>query len=70
MRFCFDAAMQGSIAEGARLEIVETAGRGQCIKCQFETPIASLYEPCPSCGSYEMRVTGGDAMRVKELEVE
>ena len=70
MRFCFDAAMQGSIAEGARLEIVETAGRGQCVKCQLETPIVALYEPCPSCGSYEIRVISGDAMRVRELEVE
>ena len=70
MRFCFGAAMQGSIAEGARLEIVETAGRGQCVQCQLEIPIAALYEPCPSCGSYEIRVTGGDEMRVKELEVE
>ncbi|MDH4216696.1 MAG: hydrogenase maturation nickel metallochaperone HypA [Gallionella sp.] len=70
MRFCFDAAMRGSIAEQALLEIVETAGRGQCVKCQLEVPVAALYEPCPSCGSYEVRVTGGNEMRVKELEVE
>ncbi len=70
MRFCFDAAMQGSIAAGARLEIVETAGRGRCVKCRLEIPVVALYEPCPNCGSYEVRVTGGDAMRVKELEVE
>lgn len=70
MRFCFDAVMRGSIAEQARLEIVETAGRGQCVKCSLEIPIAALYEPCPNCGSHEVRVTGGDGMRVKELEVE
>jgi len=70
MRFCFDAAMCGSIAEQARLEIIETAGRGQCVKCSLEIPITTLYEACPGCGSYEVRVTGGDEMRVKELEVE
>jgi len=70
MRFCFDAAMSGSIADQARLEIVETAGRGQCVKCQHEVPVAALYEPCPDCGSYEVRITGGNEMRVKELEVE
>ncbi|OFZ66463.1 MAG: hydrogenase maturation nickel metallochaperone HypA [Betaproteobacteria bacterium RBG_16_56_24] len=70
MRFCFDAAMRGSIAEQARLEVIETAGRGQCVKCSLEIPIAALYEACPSCGSYEIRVTGGDEMRIKELEVE
>jgi len=70
MQFCFDATMSGSIADQARLEIVETAGRGQCVKCQLEVPVAALYEPCPHCGSYEVRVTGGDEMRVRELEVE
>lgn len=70
MRFCFYAAMRGSIADQARLEIVETAGRGHCVKCRLDIPVAALYEPCPNCGSYEIRVTGGDAMRVKELEVE
>ena len=71
LRFGFDVVTRGSIAEQARLEIVETAGRGQCVKCSLEIfPITTLYEPCPSCGSYEVRVTGGDEMRVKELEVE
>lgn len=70
MRFCFDAVTSGSIAECARLEIIETAGQGRCEKCAENFPLAALYEPCPVCGSYEVRVTGGDAMRVKELEVE
>jgi hydrogenase nickel incorporation protein HypA/HybF len=70
MLFCFDAAIRGSIAENARLEIVETAGRGQCVQCRHEFPVAAVYEPCPNCGSYGVRVTGGDVMRVRELEVE
>jgi len=70
MRFCFDAVTSGSIAEGARLEIIETAGQGHCEKCAENFPLVALYEPCPVCGSYEVRVTGGDEMRVKELEVE
>lgn len=70
MRFCFDAAMQGSVAEGATLEIIETPGTGQCQQCGASMPISTLYEACASCGSYAVQVIGGDAMRVKELEVE
>lgn len=70
MRFCFDAAMTGSIAEGARLEIIETEGVGRCERCAFDMPLAALYDPCPNCGSYQIRVTSGDLMRVRELEVE
>ncbi len=70
MRFCFDAAMKGSLAEGARLDIVEMPGQGWCARCAREVTVVALYEPCPYCGDFQVRVTGGDAMRVKELEVE
>jgi len=70
MRFCFDAAMAGSLAEGARLEIVETPGQGRCGACGRDMPIESLYEACPHCGGYRISVTGGDAMRIMDLEVE
>lgn len=70
LRFGFDVVTRGSIAQHARLEIIEVAGQGQCGKCAHEMPLAALYEACPACGSYDVRVIGGDAMRVKELEVE
>ena len=70
MRFCFDVVSKGSIAEGAQLEIVETAGRGKCAQCGCEALVTELYEPCPECGCYALNVTGGDELRVKELEVE
>jgi len=70
MRFCFDAVMADSIAEGARLEIIETAGRGWCAQCARDVPLTASHEACPLCGGYPLRVTGGDALRVRELEVE
>jgi hydrogenase nickel incorporation protein HypA/HybF len=70
MRFCFDAAMAGSIAEQARLEIVEMPGQGHCDDCGRDMQIESLYEACPHCGGYRICVTGGDAMRIMDMEVE
>ena len=70
LRFGFDVVTRGSIAQQARLEIIETAGQGRCEKCDEVFPLPALYEACPKCGSYDVRVIGGDAMRVKELEVE
>jgi len=70
LRFGFDVVTRGSIAEQARLEIIETAGQGRCEKCEQNFPLAALYEACPECGSYDVKVTSGDGMRVKELEVE
>ncbi len=70
MRFCFDAVMAGGIAEGARLEIVETEGQGWCAQCACSVALAARYEACPHCGNYGVSMTGGDVMRVRELEVE
>ncbi|KAF0205284.1 MAG: hydrogenase nickel incorporation protein [Gallionellaceae bacterium] len=70
LRFCFDAVTRDTIAQNARLEIIEIPGQGRCMKCEAEVEVAALYEACPVCGSYQVKVTGGDAMRVKELEVE
>lgn len=70
LRFCFDAVTRDSIAEGARLEIIETPGRGWCMKCEDNVAVTALYDPCPVCGSYQIQVTGGSEMRVKEFEVE
>jgi hydrogenase nickel incorporation protein HypA/HybF len=70
MRFCFDAAARTTPAEGARLEIVEVPGTAWCLRCSASVPLAARYDPCPHCGGYQLQVTGGTEMRVKELEVE
>lgn len=70
MRFCFDVVTRGTVAEGARLEIEQPPGRGWCMVCSREVAVARAYDACPSCGGYQVQVTGGTGMRVKELEVE
>lgn len=69
MRFCFDAVVCGSIAEGARLEIVETGGRGWCRNCARTVEMAARYDACPHCGDYGLEITSGTEMRLMDLEV-
>ncbi|MFA7269378.1 MAG: hydrogenase maturation nickel metallochaperone HypA [Sterolibacterium sp.] len=70
LAFCFDAVTRGSIAEGSHLEIVATPGSGWCMQCAVSVPMAELYAACPQCGGYQLQVTSGTEMRLKELEVE
>lgn len=69
MKFCFDAVMRDSIAAGARLEIIALPGTGWCLACAMSVPMTEVFGECPRCGGYQMQVTGGNEMRVKELEV-
>lgn len=68
--FCFDAVTRGSLAEGAKLEILRTPGRAWCHDCTATVDVKALTDPCPACGGHKLQVTGGDDMRVRELEVD
>lgn len=69
LRFCFDAVTRGSLAERARLEIIATPGAAWCMPCGETVPLSALGQPCPQCGSYQLNVVRGDAMRVKDIDI-
>ena len=70
MRFGFDVVTKGTLAEGAGLQISEPPGEAWCMQCSRTVPVKQRFDACPLCGSYQLQVTGGDQMRIKELEVE
>jgi hydrogenase nickel incorporation protein HypA/HybF len=70
MRFAFDVVMRGSLAETARLDIVQTPGAAWCMRCSQPVAIGQRGDPCPRCDSLQLQVTGGDRMRVMDIEIE
>ncbi len=69
LRFGFDVVTKGTLAENAKLEIVETVGEAWCMPCQKNVSIAKQFDACPYCGSFQIQITGGDELRIKEMEV-
>ncbi|MDX9706892.1 MAG: hydrogenase maturation nickel metallochaperone HypA [Azospira sp.] len=70
LAFCFEAAARGTLAEGARLEISEPPGRGECPDCGRMVEIDAIFDPCPECGACPVQAVEGTEMRVRELEVD
>lgn len=70
MKFCFDAVMKGSIANAAGLHIIHVPGEAWCMQCSTNVKVKQRYDECPHCGSYQLQVTSGDEMKIKELEVD
>jgi hydrogenase nickel incorporation protein HypA/HybF len=70
MRFGFDVVMKGSLADGAKLEIIEVPGQAWCMQCMKPVTIKHRYDACSDCGGHQLQVTGGEEMRIKELEVD
>lgn len=67
LRFCFDAVVRGSVAEGARLAIDEEPGAAWCFGCSATVPLQARGDLCPRCGGAQLQVNGGTEMRVKDL---
>jgi hydrogenase nickel incorporation protein HypA/HybF len=69
LRFAFDVVKRGSLADMARLEIVESEGTAWCMLCSEAVVIAGRADACPKCAHHQLQVTGGDRMRVLEIEI-
>ena len=67
-RFCFDLCTEGTVVEGAELEIVELPGRARCRDCAAEIQLDSPFGRC-TCGSGALQFLCGEELRLKEVEV-
>ncbi len=70
MRFSFDVVTRGTLADRAKLVIIAVPGEAWCMQCCKTVPVQQRFDACPDCGSYQLQVTGGAEMKIKELEVE
>ena len=70
LRFSFDVVTRGSLAEGAKLDVIELPVSGWCMPCAKAISVRERYDACPDCGSYQIQITGGEELRIKEMEVD
>ncbi len=70
LEFSFEVVMRGSIAEQAELQINEIPAQAWCMQCADSVTVKQRYDACPECGSYQLQVSSGDEMKIKELEVD
>jgi hydrogenase nickel incorporation protein HypA/HybF len=68
VRFCFELCAQGTPCEGARLDIIDTPGRGRCRDCGEDVELPDQIALCP-CGSANLEITGGQQLRIRCLEI-
>lgn len=66
--FCFDLVADGTPLQGARLEILEPAGRARCRTCTTEFALDQLVLLC-ACGSADVEVLAGKELAIRSVEV-
>jgi hydrogenase nickel incorporation protein HypA/HybF len=68
LRFCFELVAAGTGVDGAELDIDEPPGRAHCVTCSEEFLLSDRILLC-ACGSSDVRVLGGDELRIVSVEV-
>jgi hydrogenase nickel incorporation protein HypA/HybF len=69
LRFCFDAVARGTVAEEAHLELETEPAQGNCRACARVSVVHEFPSPCPACAAWALDLSGGEGIRVSELEV-
>ncbi|MBS3793389.1 MAG: hydrogenase maturation nickel metallochaperone HypA [Candidatus Thorarchaeota archaeon] len=81
LKFNFEIASEGTILEGAELNIEKVNGSIRCAKCGFEgeaqspddvPPEIAAFAPmkCPQCNSSNTTITGGRGFVITNIEAE
>ncbi|GAB4237760.1 MAG: hypothetical protein Kow0049_23800 [Stanieria sp.] len=70
IRFCFDVCCQGTVLEGASLEIIEVSGLASCCNCGAKIPLSEPFGICDRCGSIELKIIQGEELKIKSMEIE
>jgi hydrogenase nickel incorporation protein HypA/HybF len=68
MEFCFGLAANGTVADGARLDLDVQPGTARCRTCGGEFTLSDLILLCP-CGSADVEVLTGRDLRILSMEV-
>jgi hydrogenase nickel incorporation protein HypA/HybF len=70
LRDAFDMYKNGTIAEGAPLEIIDSPVRIKCRACGAETEPKDLILKCPECGSTDVSLCSGTELYLDKIELE
>ena len=68
LRFCFDLVTEGTALQGARLDIVEVPGRGDCRACGASFELHDPIVLC-ACGSADVEIGSGQQLRIAAVDV-
>lgn len=70
LRFSFDIVCRDTLAQGCQLNVTTIPAEAWCWDCSRGITVTRHDEGCPHCGSHNLRVSGGDEMQIKQIEIE
>jgi hydrogenase nickel incorporation protein HypA/HybF len=65
----FQLVTEGTVAEGAAIDLVVTPARISCRSCGHSDATLDPLAVCPSCGGDDVDLTGGDELVLESIEM-
>ena len=70
LQFAFEALGEGTLCEGATLDIQMVEPTSLCLECANEFTHDRFHRACPACGSYETALLSGRELEIASIEVD
>jgi hydrogenase nickel incorporation protein HypA/HybF len=68
--FAWEALAEGTICEGAQLNVTMVAPRSRCPECGGEFEHDRFHRTCPTCGNVLTELIAGREMQLDSIEVD
>jgi hydrogenase nickel incorporation protein HypA/HybF len=66
----FALVSEGTVAEGAAIELVVVPALASCLDCGQELEITDTLAACPVCGGLDLDLEGGDELVLEAIHIE
>ncbi len=70
LEFAFEVMSEGTLSEGATLEVTTIKPRSLCLDCGEEFDHDRFHRVCPKCGSYSTNLVRGRELDIDSIEVD
>ncbi|MCU0757621.1 MAG: hydrogenase maturation nickel metallochaperone HypA [Steroidobacteraceae bacterium] len=67
--FGLEVALRGGVTDGAAVHLQHVPGEAWCWDCAARVEVDSDPPSCPACRSLRLQVTGGQELKVSEVEL-
>jgi hydrogenase nickel incorporation protein HypA/HybF len=68
LAFSFELVAEGTVAEGAELELQSVPAVAACRECGSETELHAFPFQCAACHSFDLRIVSGEELEVESIE--
>jgi hydrogenase nickel incorporation protein HypA/HybF len=70
LTFAFEVVSEGTVAQGAELNIEVVQAKGRCDKCNIDFDVDECIFLCPHCSGVAAEIVCGKELEVAEIDAE